>query len=127
MISARDVFQRLGFEADWHAMTDEAPAYRFTCPSFTVSAAQVLSRRFKPCFLLGGVARTKQSKFSISTDLPLEFASFEQGLACVVHALGPEVDPSGAPDWHEVGKTLRGHLPWNLNEANPGEKRSAPL
>ncbi|MDJ0390271.1 hypothetical protein QMO56_19340 [Roseomonas sp. E05] len=122
-IPMRAVFEQLGFEEDWSAITDEAPAYQYDFGNLRLKAVQVTNRHFMPVFLLSGVHRDARSLRTVRFETPLEVASLEQGVALLAHAVGHSSQLTEPAPWLEQGRSWQHHLPWERDrrayEARP--------
>lgn len=108
----RDVLIRLNFEEDWGVITDQAPGYYFDFGNLKLSATQVTSLYLRPVFFISGVIRTSRSITEISSDVPIEVESFQQGVAWIVYLLGEKFAPLRATSWVDDGRRWSEHLPW---------------
>jgi hypothetical protein len=111
-VKTRALFEILGFQEDWEAITDQRPAYFYDFGNLRLTAAQVMSDRFKPCFHLGGVIQDVRSMTMIDFEMPLEVESFEQGVAWVSYGIGKDYRPSIPTTWLDDGRTWQDYLPW---------------
>ena len=112
-MKTRSLFVTLGFQENWNAMTDLQPAYAFDFGNLCLVAAQVMSRSFRPCFLLGGVVQDRRSLGRlVQFEIPLEIESHEQGVALIAHAIGADFQPTIPTPWLLEGQACQAHLPW---------------
>ena len=86
-MKTRALFAILGFQKDWGAITDQRPAYFYDFGNLRLTAAEVMSDQFKPCFHLGGVIQDARSITMIDFEMPLEVESFEQGVAWISYGI----------------------------------------
>jgi hypothetical protein len=108
----RDVLITLNFEEDWDTITDQPPGYYFNFGNLELSATQVTSLYLRPVFFIAGVIRTPRSITEISSDVPVEVESFQQGVAWIVYLLGEKFVPLKATSWIDDGRRWTEHLPW---------------
>jgi hypothetical protein len=111
-VKTRAVFEKLGFREDWEAITDQPPAYYYDFGNLRLTAAEVMSDHFMPCFHFGGVWRDANSISMVDFQMPLEAESFEQAVAWIAYGIGERFRPSFSTPWLSDGRTLRNHLPW---------------
>lgn len=117
-MDTRTIFKRLGFREDQEALTDEPPAYLYDFGNLILSAVQVAGHRsFRPVFLIGGVIRETRSLKSVNFELPLSVDSFEQGVALIAHAIGPEFQPHVPAPWLSEGRRWHDQLPWKRGKS----------
>lgn len=114
MTNTRDIFELLGFEQDWQAMTDNPPAYRVDLGNIDITASEVMGRHFRPVFLLMGTVRTAGIVGIINSELPLEVENFEQGVALIARLIGEGIEPEKHAPWFAVGKRWQHHLALQL-------------
>ncbi len=108
----RALFETLGFEEDWEAITDQRPAYYYDFGNLRLTAAEVMSDYLKPCFHFGGVYRGANSITMVDFKMPLEIESFEQGVAWISYGIGDRFKPDLPTPWLADGRTWTEHLPW---------------
>ncbi|GGY25016.1 hypothetical protein [Pseudoduganella albidiflava] len=108
----RDVLIRLDFEEDWATMTDQLPGYYFNFGNLKLSATQVTNLYLQPVFFISGMIITPRSITEISSDIPVEVESFEQGVAWIVYLLGEKFIPFKTTSWVDDGRRWSEHLPW---------------
>ncbi|MDQ1081468.1 hypothetical protein [Pseudoroseomonas cervicalis] len=111
-IEMRAVFEKLGFEEDWLAMTDQAPGYRYDLGNLELEAAQVVNRHLVPVFLVSGIREDTRSLSRIRLETPLKVASLEQGIALLAYAVGRSFQPAKPTLWLELGHSWQHLLPW---------------
>jgi hypothetical protein len=111
-LSMRDLLSRLDFEEVWGTMTDQEPAYRYDFCNLQMTATQVMSSRLRPIFMFGGVWGDGRSIGEIDFEMPLEVASFEQGVAWISYGIGRKFRPRKLCPWFIQGWEWQDHLPW---------------
>jgi hypothetical protein len=84
-VKTRAVFESLGFQEDWAAITDQSPAYYYDFGNLRLTAPEVISDRLVPCFHFGGVWRGANSISMVDFEMPLEVESMEQGVDRLWH------------------------------------------
>ena len=107
----RALFEILGFQEDWEAITDQRPAYYHDFGNLRLTAAEVMSYH-GPRFLFSGVIEGARSVTMVDFEMPLEVESFEQGVAWIWSGIGEEFRPRLPTPWLEDGRTWQDHLPW---------------
>jgi hypothetical protein len=112
LMKTRTLFEMLGFQQDWEAITDQRPAYYYDFGNLSLTAVEVMSDRFRPCFHLGGVMRSTNSIGMVEFEMPLEVESFEQGVAWIWYGIGEEFKPRIPASWLAEGRAWTEHLPW---------------
>lgn len=111
-VKLRDVLNKIGFEEMWGTMTDQEPAYRYDFGNLQLTATQVMSMRFRPIFLFGGVWGDGRMFSEVDFEMPLEVASFEQGVAWIVYGIGQGFKPHNPCSWFDQGWEWQDSLPW---------------
>jgi hypothetical protein len=111
-VKTRTLFESLGFQEDWEAITDQRPAYYYDFGNLCLTAAEVMSDSFRPCFHFGGVWRGANSLSMVDFEMPLEVESPEQGAAWIAYGIGKSFRPSRPTSWLSDGWTWQDRLPW---------------
>jgi hypothetical protein len=95
-VKTRAVFGSLGFQEDWEAITDQRPAYYYDFGNLRLTAAEVMSDHFVPCFHFGGVWRDANSISMVDFAMPLEVVrhSDRAALAGLI-GIGPQDELEG--------------------------------
>ena len=103
-------------------MSDLRPGYRFASGQLELRANQVMSRYFKPIFLVTGSFRDSRSVASIQFEMPLQVESLDQAKAWIAHGAHVQLPDSAVP-WLVEGSALKHLLPWErerrLHEERP--------
>jgi hypothetical protein len=92
-VKTRTIFERLGFKQDCEAVADQCPAYYYDFGNLRLTAAEVMSDSFVPCFHFGGVWRGANSILMVDVEMPLEVESLEQGVAWIAYGIGEKFRP----------------------------------
>ncbi|HQS49582.1 MAG TPA: hypothetical protein PK706_24590 [Xanthobacteraceae bacterium] len=116
-VKTRDVLDLLGFEEDWTAMADELPAYAVDLGNIKFTVARQTNRFLRPVFTISGVAADRRTVKMISSELPLQVESYEQGVALLAHAIGADYEPEQPAEWLEQGRSWQHLLPWEREKA----------
>lgn len=120
-MSTWDVLLALGFVEDQTVISDRTPGLSFDFGNCKLSAGQYLNRWAIPVVYLSGVIADKRSVGEVGGELPLQFESAEQGLACLVFCLDGGASagftPAITPAWLAEGRRLRHLLPWERERA----------
>lgn len=111
-MKTRALFEELGFQEDWEAITDQRPGYYYEFGNLRLTAAEVMSDSFQPCFHFGGVWRGANSISMVDFEMPLEVESLEQGAAWIAHGIGNGFRPHHRTPWLEDGRAWQDRLPW---------------
>jgi hypothetical protein len=111
-VKTRAVFVSLGFQEDWDAITDQYPAYYYDFGNLRLTAAEVMSDHFVPCFHFGGVWRGANSISMVEFKMPLEVESLEQGAAWIAYGIGEKFRPCRPTPWLAGGWIWQDRLPW---------------
>lgn len=110
-LDTRGALTSLGFHEDWEAMSDCRPGYRFNSGPLELRANQVMSRYFRPVFLLTGSFFDSRSAIGIEFEMPLQIESLDQAKAWIAH--GAHVQhPDSAVPWLAEGIAMKHLLPW---------------
>lgn len=120
--ATRDVLKAIGFEEDWNAMADKLPGYKFCSGNLRLTAAEVMSRYFRPIMYIGGYASDHRSVREICFEMPLAVESYEQGVAWIVSGIGDNFIPQSPIAWFSCGKEWEDQLPW-IREMNAYKAR----
>lgn len=120
-MDTRSLLSTLGFQEDWDAITDQAPAYIYDFGTLQLTAAEVFSRFYQPVFLFGGVIRGQRSIQQVQFEIPLEIDSFEQGVAWISYCLGDRFRSEREAHWLDDGRKWGEHLPWMRNRTSESE------
>lgn len=109
----RDILATLGFEEDWSEMTDHQPSYVRTIGAMRVRASELMSQQLRPVFGFSGTLSTSRTAGAVWFEVPLEYESYEQGVAWVVWNLDQQFSKDLAePEWLLLGRKWKDHLPW---------------
>jgi hypothetical protein len=111
-VKTRAVFESLGFQEDWKAITDQRPAYYYDFGNLRLTAAEVMNDYLVPSFHFGGVWRDANSISMVDFVMPLDVESFEQAVAWIAYGIGERFRPSFPTPWLADGRALQSHLPW---------------
>jgi hypothetical protein len=87
-VKTRALFESLGFQEDWEAITDRRPAYYYDFGNLRLTAAEVMSQYLVPCFHFGEVCQGARSISMVDFEMPLEVESLEQGAAWIAYGIG---------------------------------------
>jgi hypothetical protein len=112
VVKMRAVFESLGFQEDWEAITDQRPAYYYDFGNLRLTAAEVMNDYLVPCFHLGGVWRDANSISMVDLMMPLEVESLAQGTAWIAYGLGERFRPRHPTPWLADGRSWQNRLPW---------------
>jgi hypothetical protein len=110
-VKTRALFEELGFQENWETITDQRPAYYYDFGDLRLTAAEVMSDRFQPCFQFGGVWRGTNSLSMVDFSMPLEVESLQQGAACA-YGIGEKFQPRHPIPWLAGGRRWQDRLPW---------------
>ncbi len=116
-VATREILERLRFEKDEAAMTDEPPAYVVDLGNIKFTVARSVNRFSRPVFAVTGAAFDRRTSKMICFDLPLRVESYEQGVALLAHAIGSDYEPEQPAPWLDQGRSWRHLLPWEQEKA----------
>ncbi|MBC7705009.1 MAG: hypothetical protein H7274_13835, partial [Rhodoferax sp.] len=111
-VAVRDVLYALGFIEDWHAMTEQSPAFTFNVGNLAISASEVTNISMRREFFFGGIWSRDRLQGSIEFSIPVMVESVEQAVAWIAYGIGKGFVPSRAIEWLETGKQNHHFLPW---------------
>jgi hypothetical protein len=111
-VKTRALFESLGFQEDWEAITDQRPAYYYDFGNLRLTAAEVMSQYWVPCIHFGGVCQGARSISMVDFEMPLEVESLEQGAAWIAYGIGEKFRPRRPTPWLADGWTWQDRLPW---------------
>ena len=106
MRSMASVFEALDFEKFDHPLSS-MPAYRWQFgPQRSSDGPGEPS-----VFMLTGIVNTGRTLGMIESQLPLEVASHEEGLALLSYCLGQHIPEENKLPWLQIGEKMKAHLP----------------
>lgn len=119
-IATWEVLKDLGFMPDTAVFSDVMPGLSYDFGNFTLSAAAVMSKWFKPVVMFYGVLATSRTLGDVCFELPRVVASQEQLTAFLVYYLdkaAPEnvFHPARPVAWIAEGRANRRLLPWEVD------------
>jgi hypothetical protein len=116
-----ELLKSLGFREDAQTVGFGGCLF-FDFGNLQISAVQGMNRRFVDVINLIGETSSRRSCMFIEQELPIEFESFEQGVAWITWCLdGGGIDkfePLKPVNWLETGRKNFNLLPW-LREQGP--------
>lgn len=113
----RDVLEALEFDAHYNTLSEQRLGYVFDFGNLQLKVAEVTNEYLRPVLFFTGVGRMTNSLHEVIFEMPLEVASFEQGVAWVVYGIGTDFKPLKAPTWWRMGLGWQDYLPWNIDAA----------
>lgn len=121
----RDVLEVLEFDAHCNTLSEQRLGYVFDFGNLQLKVAEVKNEYLRPVLFFTGIGRMTNSLHEVIFEMPLEVASFEQGVAWVVYGIGTDFKPLKAPTWWRMGLGWQDYLPWNIDAAKHAAKYAA--
>ncbi|MDB5694061.1 MAG: hypothetical protein JWO81_3124, partial [Alphaproteobacteria bacterium] len=110
-IPTSSLLRSLGAEPDPTMVGVEDEALRLRFGRHSVQCGQFTSRWLTPTYLITGVINTGRTIVDVQSEMPVEVATEEEGLAWLGAILGAIIPVDVKPDWLFKGERLRNLLP----------------
>ena len=101
------LLRSLGAQPDATMVGFEDEALRLRLGDHSVQCGEIMTRWLTPTYLITGVINTGRTIVHVESEMPVELATKEEGLAWLAAILGNAIPDELKPQWLVEGERLR--------------------